>query len=272
MVNWILETSFHAFPAHESNNRDAWDALAPFYEQHWGTAFFDSATSLFRSFLSTRIKTGSSVLDLCCGTGNFAQWLQSRGMVVSGVDNSAQMLACAQAKMPTAEFYAGDMREFQLLRHFDAVTCFYNSINEALTLSCLQGIFSSVREHLRVGGWFLFDVIQENGYLEFWEADDVVRLGVSRCRLQYRYDKARSLALCHASIAGAAGEPKRDYTLCQRPFEEATIRIELARAGFAIEKISSVRNALPRLGRLAVLARAIDRSGVPFEGSDFLKP
>ena len=264
-----METSFHA---PESNNRDAWDALAPFYERHWGTAFFDSATSLFRSSLSARIKPGSSILDLCCGTGDFAQWLQTRGMVVSGVDNSVQMLVCAQAKMPKAEFYEGDMCAFRLSRHFDAVTCFYNSINEALTLFSVRGIFSSVREHLDPGGWFLFDVIQENGYLDFWEADDVVQLGGSRCQLQYRYDMARSLALCHASISGTTGEPKRDYTLYQRPFEEATIRSELARAGFAVEKISSVRNALPRLGRLAVLARAIERSGVPFEESDFLKP
>ncbi len=212
------------------------------------------------------------MLDLCCGTGDFAQWLQTRGMAVTGVDHSAQMLACAQAKMPEAEFYAGDMRAFHLSRHFDAVTCFYNSINEALTLTAVRGIFSSVRGHLNTGGWFLFDVIQENGYLEFWDADDVVQLGASRCRLQYRYDKARSLALCHASICGAAGELQGEYTLYQRPFEEATIRVELERAGFAVEKISAVRNAIPRLGRLAVLARAIERSGVPFEGSDFLKP
>ena len=243
----------------EIDNREGYDALAPFYERHWGTAFFSSATMLFREFLSKRIGRGSRVLDLCCGTGDFAEWLAGQGMAVTGIDNSARMLSCARAKLPETQFYEADMRSFRLTQRFDAATCFYNSINQALTLASLKQSLSTVREHLAVGGWFLFDVIQEHGYVEFWHADDLVKQDGRRCELHYRYDKIQGLALCHASICSAAGEPTQEYTLYQRPIDEQTVRHELHCAGFCVESVATVRNAIPRRGRLAVLARAVER-------------
>src|SRR6185436_16161570 len=126
-----------------------YDAMAPFYERHLGRRFFTSAKDLFRELLEHRVGAGSTVLDLCSGTGEFAEWLDARGMVVTGVDNSARMLRRAKAKAPGADFRRADMRAFELGCQFDVVTCFYNSMNQPLTMSSLREVLQTVRRHIR---------------------------------------------------------------------------------------------------------------------------
>jgi len=243
-------------------NRLAYDALAPFYERHWGTHFFWSSTELFLDLLAHRVEPGSRILDLCCGTGEFASWLDGQGMHVTGVDNSARMLGSARASVPRAQFYRADMREFDLPEHFDAVTCMYNSINQALTLRSLRGVLRCVRRHLRRGGWFLFDFVGQEGYRDCWEADEVVQLDDKVCELRYRYDSTRGLALCLVSIDGVQGNCRKvDFELRQRPLEIAELRTELTRSGFSIIAVYPVRNAVPTRGRYAVLARAGGETG-----------
>nr|WP_272945398.1 class I SAM-dependent methyltransferase [Bryobacter aggregatus] len=229
--------------------------MAPFYERHWGTAFFDSACDLFLVSLQSRVREDAQILDLCCGTGDFAQWLDARGLRVTGVDNSAPFLASARAKLPSVDFYEADMGSFRLQRRFDAITCFYNSINQALTAASLRAVLHTVREHLAPGGYFLFDVIEEQGYLEFWESEDVVEHEGRHCELHYRYDRIAQLATCQAAIRENGTEPLVEFTLYQRPIRRQEIREELRRAGFLVDSIRAVRKDVPRRGRLAVLAR-----------------
>lgn len=237
---------------------DAYDAIAPFYARHWGTRFFGSAKELFSDLLLRHIQWGAPVLDLCCGTGDFAEWLDRKGLIVTGVDNSIRMLAFARAKVPYAQFYKADMRTFQLPLQFDFATCFYNSINQVLTLPDLRRVLRSVRLHLRPGGRFLFDVVEENGYLDSWEADEVVHLDDRRCEVRYRYDQIRAIAFCHIVIGEKAGDNQQEYVIHERPFALRTLRIELKRAGFTVESVTPVREAVPLKGRLAIVARATD--------------
>jgi len=242
---------------------DAYDALAPFYERHWGTRFFDSATRLFSHLLKNRLKVGAAALDLCCGTGDFAKWLDATGMIVTGVDNSTRMLGYAQAKVPDAQFYKADMRAFQLAFQFDVATCFYNSINQALTLADLRSVLRAVRRHLRVGGWFLFDFVEENGYIDSWEADEVVHLNGRLCEVRYRYDHHLGHAVSHVTIGGTLSEPPHEFVIRQRPLALTTLRAELKHAGFTVESVSSVPNAAPQRGRLVLLARAASPEVAP---------
>lgn len=237
-------------------NRKAYDAMAPFYERHLGTRFLASAKELFRELLEHKMVAGSNVLDLCCGTGEFAGWLGAQGMRVTGLDNSARMLRCAQTRVPDADFCWADMRAFNLPYRFDVVTCFYNSINQVLTMNSLGGVLRSVRRHVREGGWFLFDVVDEQGYIDSWETDEVVEVDSRICEFRYRYDRLRNLALCHVSIGDDGDERKREFELRQRPFLMSDLRLALEKAGFTVESVCLVRNAMPLYGRYAVLARA----------------
>jgi ubiquinone/menaquinone biosynthesis C-methylase UbiE len=63
-------------------------------------------------------------LDAACGTGRHAQHLVSLGYSMIGVDSSPEMLAVAKAKLPGAEFRAGDLRHLPVPdQHVDVVVC-----------------------------------------------------------------------------------------------------------------------------------------------------
>lgn len=242
--------------------RSSYDALAPFYERHWAGFFIDSAKRIFLDMLAGRIGAGSRVLDLCCGTGEFSAWLDSHGMWVVGIDHSAPMLRRASARVPDGQFYQADMARFRVPLNFSAVTCFYNSLNHALSLSELRHTFSSVHHHLKEGGWFLFDFVDEEGYQSSWDSDEVVRSEDRICELRYRYDWLKATALCHARIV-EPGKRDVEVILRQRPFSIFEIEAELERAGFAVVLVRPVLDAIPARGRFAVLAQAIDTSEIP---------
>lgn len=46
------------------------------------------------------IAPGRQVLDVACGSGRHARWLQSQGLQVTGVDRDSQAIATLQAQVP----------------------------------------------------------------------------------------------------------------------------------------------------------------------------
>jgi SAM-dependent methyltransferase len=227
-----------------------YDAIARFYDPHWGYDFLDGALGMYAQWLAPRLPLAEArMLDVCCGSGEFAQWL-SQSHRVTGIDLSASMLAIARNKAPQVCFEQKDMRTFRLAaRDFDAATCFYNSLNQ-VTPKGLRAAFASVAKHLRPGGWFLFDFIDERAFLSTWDFEETALASESVCQLRYRYNPRTQKATCVALVDGTERTVIR-----QRPVEEAEVRESLADAGFTVEAIAAVENVNPSCGRAAVLAR-----------------
>jgi SAM-dependent methyltransferase len=74
-----------------------------------------------------KLKPGSSVLDIGCGTGRHAVELAKRGYEVTGVDISSGMLAEARKATKRAgvrvEWIRADATKFRSRRKFDAAIC-----------------------------------------------------------------------------------------------------------------------------------------------------
>lgn len=66
-------------------------------------------------------KTGESILDVGCGTGDLAAKIQEAGAKVLGVDASAAMVALAKKEYPTIQFEQKDAANLDYNREFDAV-------------------------------------------------------------------------------------------------------------------------------------------------------
>lgn len=92
---------------------------------------------------------GDRVLDVCCGTGDFAVEAERRGGRVVGVDFSERMLERARRKSGTIEWVQGDALALPFPdASFDAVTVGFGVRNLA---SLEQGLREIVRV-LRPGG------------------------------------------------------------------------------------------------------------------------
>ncbi len=103
------------------------------------------------------------VLDIAYGTGGPTLELARRGYHVVGLDISKEMIMIASRKaeehgIGNVEFLVGDMRKLEFIEEFDAVTCFFTSINYVVTDKGIMDVFSGVYRSLRHGGLFIFDI------------------------------------------------------------------------------------------------------------------
>jgi len=85
-----------------------------------------------------------TALDAACGTGRHAEYLASLGHTVIGVDGSPEMLALARARVPGADFRAGDLDQLPVPdRHADVLVC-------ALALTHIPDLAPVLAEFARV--------------------------------------------------------------------------------------------------------------------------
>jgi cyclopropane fatty-acyl-phospholipid synthase-like methyltransferase len=105
---------------------------------------------------------GRDLLDIGCGSGELAIRLVQEGWNVTGVDLSEDMLIVAQEKAAkfgiTLPLFQQDMRELDGLGTYDVITIFCDSINYLATEQDVQQTFQHVYRHLKLNGWFIFDV------------------------------------------------------------------------------------------------------------------
>jgi SAM-dependent methyltransferase len=69
---------------------------SPHYDEHWGAVSPSHAAFVAR--LAGLVRQGGTVLDAACGTGKYWPALLAAGLRVTGVDQSAGMLAQARRK------------------------------------------------------------------------------------------------------------------------------------------------------------------------------
>lgn len=102
------------------------------------------------------------VLDLACGEGTFAVAMAKRGLRVTGVDLSPEMLDIAREQAAKegleVRFLQQDMRSLRLRARFDLVTCWFDSLNYLLEIDDLEQAFTGVSRVLDKNGLFIFDV------------------------------------------------------------------------------------------------------------------
>ncbi|MGX7199908.1 class I SAM-dependent DNA methyltransferase [Enterococcus nangangensis] len=106
-------------------------------------------------------QTTMEVLELACGTGDLALLLADK-FQVSGLDLSEEMLAMADRKAQEADvslnLIAGDMRDLKDIGHYDAVTCYSDSLCYLANAQDVQQTFDEVFQVLKEEGTFIFDV------------------------------------------------------------------------------------------------------------------
>jgi ubiquinone/menaquinone biosynthesis C-methylase UbiE len=123
---------------------------------------------------------GSSILDLCCGTGDLAAAALRRGAKVTGIDFAPTMIEIASKKVPAAMFQEGDAEELLFQDAiFDAVICSFGlwhmaepdkAICETARVLKPGGTFVYTTWLPPTKGWDMFEIvvkaIKEHGSMD----------------------------------------------------------------------------------------------------------
>ena len=113
-------------------------------------------------WLHDRRVTVRTALDLACGTGVLCRILKANGIESRGMDFSQGMIDIARAESPDIPYDVADMTRYRPEAQFDLVTCTGDAVNHIPDLADVGKIFDNVYAYLAPGGYFIFDLLDEN--------------------------------------------------------------------------------------------------------------
>ena len=124
-------------------------------------------------YLGLLKKAGCTPKTMCecgCGTGSMTLEFARRGLKITGVDLSGEMLAEAQKKARAAglmvPFVQEDMTALTLPRRVDAIVACCDGVNYLTDMDQVKAFFRAARQWLKPGGALAFDVSTERKLLE----------------------------------------------------------------------------------------------------------
>jgi cyclopropane fatty-acyl-phospholipid synthase-like methyltransferase len=136
-------------------NRASYDAIAPDWDAV--RTHLSAAERRIVELVVANVQPGARVLDLGCGTGRpIAEHLAARGLAVTGVDQSAAMLALARARLPDADWIEARIESFAPPGTFAAVIAWDSVFH--VPREHHADVFRRVRSALPRGGRFALTV------------------------------------------------------------------------------------------------------------------
>lgn len=134
------------------------------YHAFWANWYLPAVRGALDQLLFKRLRPGSWVLDVCCGSGHVTRELVARGLQVTGVDSSEGLIEIARAELPNVDFRVQDARFLALDACYDAAISTFDSLNHILMLDELRDAFRGVYAALKPDGFFVFDMNLEEAY------------------------------------------------------------------------------------------------------------
>jgi 2-polyprenyl-3-methyl-5-hydroxy-6-metoxy-1,4-benzoquinol methylase len=165
---------------------------------------------------ANELARGSRVLDLGCSGGEpVARLLAERGMHVTGVDSSREMIALARGRMPRQEWIVADMRRLALDRHFDGILAWDSYFH--LAHEAQRAMFAMFDAHAEDDAVLMFNTGPEHGEsTSTFTFKDEHLYHASLAPAEYRalLDRSGFEVICH--VANDARSGGRTAWLCQR--------------------------------------------------------
>ena len=175
------------------------------------------------------------LLDIGCGTGVLCRLLRQSGIRARGIDLSPAMIAIARAKDPKGWYDTADMTTYRLPSSFDLVTCTGDAINHLTRPSDVEQTFCNVRESLKSGGVFLFDLLGE-GEISDEEPFECALSDAVLTRLSMKKSEDGLVTL--TIRAWEQGKQTVNEQITERLYDTEEIRSMLTRAGFGSVQFS----------------------------------
>lgn len=117
---------------------------------------YEAEADALHELVQSRRPGARSLLDVACGTGAHLLHLRD-GYDVAGTDLEAAMLDQARQRLPDVPLTEADMRELDLGRTFDVVTCLFSAIGYMASTADLDRAIAAFGRHLAPGGIVIVD-------------------------------------------------------------------------------------------------------------------
>ena len=141
---------------------DAYRELAQSYDRLTNDVDYEATVDFYYDILEKEGLNPRTAVDLACGTGSVALILAKKGLQVTAVDMSAEMLTVAQQKAAEADCYpqfvCQPLQELRLPRGVDLAVCALDSMDYILDPNDCEEAIRRIYKALNPGGCFIFDV------------------------------------------------------------------------------------------------------------------
>ena len=154
--------------------------IAEIYDKH-SSEFYDHHAKRgdVQFYADCAAESGGTALEIGCGTGRVLIPTAKRGVQITGIDNSGEMLKVCRDKLTNesadvrerVDLVCADMRSFDLGRKYSTVTIPFGPFNYLVSpeeqLQCL----SCVRDHLTETGILVIDLWYPN-LRDLWKSEN----------------------------------------------------------------------------------------------------
>jgi len=141
---------------------NAYGTLASSYDRLTNDVDYQAVVDFYMEILEKEKISPRTAVDLACGTGSVSLLLAGKGIQVTGVDMSEEMLCVAAQKAQEAgrtPFFVRQMlQELSLPRGVDLAVCALDSLNYITDPADCELAIQRVYKALNPGGCFIFDV------------------------------------------------------------------------------------------------------------------
>ena len=141
---------------------NAYHNLAVSYDRLTSDVDYEAVVDFYWEILKREALKPRTVVDLACGTGSVSAILARKGLAVTGVDLSEEMLTIAQQKTADLSnpprFICQSLQRLWLPRGVDMAVCALDSLDYITNPADCKETVRRVYKALNPGGIFIFDV------------------------------------------------------------------------------------------------------------------
>jgi SAM-dependent methyltransferase len=212
-------------------------ALPHLYDALYGYKDYAAESARLTELIRARNPSARTLLDVACGTGKHLELLRG-DFRVEGVDVDEGLLAIARDRLGSLPLHTADMRDLDLGRRFDAVTCLFSAIGHVADADELDAAIASMARHLEPGGVLIVEPwlephVWQAGRLHLLTVDEP-ELKIARVTVPGRVEDV-AIVDFHYLVATPAGvqsiRERQELAL----FTSDTYRAAFVRARLAVE-------------------------------------
>lgn len=134
----------------------AYEKSAQLYDAIYTWKNYPEEIERLKAILAARGHVQGRLLDVACGTGRHLDLLRET-FAVEGLELDPEMAAIARERVPSVTITVGDMRDFDLGRRFEIVTCLFSSIGYMEEPEQLHQAVATMARHLEPGGLLVIE-------------------------------------------------------------------------------------------------------------------